>query len=425
MAKEKMRVRKSSEEDRTEYDRHVSDAAEGRGRKTLGGTGITIALIAAIVIIALGVYLVIGHKTYFNDYEVLAQTATGDATRMTYLPYNHSLIKYSQEGITCLDKNGQAVWVESYKMKQPVAVVSGEYIAVADYNGNSVYVFNSNGKISSMETPYIICNIDVASQGVFAVVLENETENFIELYDKNGTNLAEIRTTIADSGYPMDISISDDGKKMVTSYITVNGVTIENSIAMYNFGEVGQNVTDRLVGGFNNLEDTMVPKVEFLNNDTICAFGDNRFQFYSMKEKPSEKGTVSDFQGEVQSIFYNSRYVGIVEKGSSVPTEDNEQDGIPQYVIRVFDTNGSEKFSRTLEYSYNDIYATENEIIVIGTSECRIYDFSGNLKFSYAFNKEVKHLVPTGNSLQYIVVFDDSTEMIKLQYTKEETEEVQ
>ena len=142
--------------------------------------GVWIAVLLILVIgIAGGIFWYIYTKRTYDDYEVLSQTASTDATQMSYVAYNGSLIKYSKEGISYLDKEGNALWMESYKMKQPMVVVSGEYVAAADMNGNAVYIFNKDGKVSSLETPYTICNLDVASQGVVAVVLENETENYI------------------------------------------------------------------------------------------------------------------------------------------------------------------------------------------------------------------------------------------------------
>lgn len=409
--------RGSSISDDRPDDPDEDGAADNRRGFSVGM--IVLILIGGVILGLLAFYIFKRSKVY-NDYEVLSETAGNDATRMTYEAYNDSLIKYSQEGITYLDKNGQAIWVESYKMKQPTAVISDKYIAVADLNGNSVYIFNEDGRVNYMETPYTICNIDVASQGVFAVVLENETENYIEIYDKNGQEIAKHRTTIADSGYPLDITLSNDGTKMMTSFITVNGVTVENSIAAYNYGDVGQNVADRLVGGFNNLGDTIVPKIEFLSNDVACAFGDDQFVVYSMREKPSEKARIDDFQGEIQSIFYNSKYVGVVERSSTMLANDSGEDSLSPYLIKVYNTNGNLQFSKPLEFVYNYLYATEDELVIVGMSECRIYDFNGRLKFSYSFPKEVVNLIPTGNPEQYIVVYDDSTQMIHLLYTEEE-----
>ena len=424
MAKEKRKTVRTEEQQRSKKILSFSSEPETeqpRPRRKFGW----LVILALLAVIAIIVVTHLYQIRSYNDYEVISRVENSDATRMSYAAYNGSLIKYSQEGISYLDRLGELVWVEGYKMKQPVAVISDEYIAVADLNGNSVYIFNEEGKVSYLEMPYTICNVDVASQGVFAVVLENETENFIELYDKNGRNIVEMRTTIADSGYPLDIALSNDGSKLISSYITVDGITIRNSIAAYNFGDVGQNETDRLVGGFNNLDDTIVPKVEFLNNDTICAFGDNQFIFYSMKEKPSEKSKITDLNNEIQSIFYNSKYVGIVENLASSDVSEAEEKERSQYRLRVFDTNGNVRFSKSLNFTYHTIYATEKEIIIVGASESRIYDFHGNLKFSYSFPREVKNIIPTGLPQRYIVVYDDATELIRLQYTKEEDEEVQ
>lgn len=414
MAKEKKRKTSGLEEEQkqkkiVEFSKAEPEKVPEK-RRHFGWIPILLLVLCA----AAGGYWFVQQKRTYNDYEVVSTAETLDATQMSYLAYNGSLLKYSKEGISYLDKDGTVLWMESYKMKQPRVVVSGEYAAAADLNGNSVYIFNASGKAGMIETPYTICNLDVASQGVFAVVLKNEKENYIDLYDKYGEKLVEIRTTIADSGYPLDISLSDSGNKLVTSYITIEGCAIENTIAAYNFDSVGQNTTDRLVGGFNNLEDTIIPKIEFLNDDMICAFGDNRFIFYSMREKPSEKSTVTDFHGEIQSIFYNTKYVGVVEKGVT-------QDSL--YQMRVFDTNGNERFSREINFTYSNIYATEREIFVIGKSDVCIYDMQGTLKFQYTFSKEIKNVVPTGSFMKYIVIYDDSTEIIRLKYTKEETTE--
>ena len=70
-------------------------------------------------------------------------------------------------------------------MKMPQAVVNGDYAAVADMNGRDVYVFNKSGKVSNQTLNYDITNIDIASQGVYVVILSGENENYINAYDKD------------------------------------------------------------------------------------------------------------------------------------------------------------------------------------------------------------------------------------------------
>lgn len=362
------------------------------------------------IVIALGVGLYLFSKTY-DSYEVVSSTEISDYTQLEYKEYMDNLIKYSKDGITYINKKGSTVWSESYAMKRPFAAVSGEYIAVADLNGNSICVFNSKGKVSNIELPQTIRAIDIGSQGVFVVVLEDVSENYIVLYDKNGEVIYEMKKTINKSGYPLAIALSEDGKKLFTSYLLIEGIEIKNGLAAYNFGSVGQNESlDRLVGGYK-FNDTIIAKVEFLDNDTICAFGDNQFIIYSMKEKPSEKAVI-EFDKEIRSVFNSSEYIGVVYENNDIENSD-------QYVLEIFNTNGRSVLKKSFNIAYNKLHLIGNEIVIVGDSECRIYTLKGKLKFSYSFNKKVVDVIPNGNYNEYIVLHEDSIEIIKLKHSKE------
>ncbi len=368
------------------------------------------SLICILIIFGVGIGLYFFSRTY-DSYQVISSTEITDYTQLEYKEYMDNLIKYSKDGITYINKKGNIVWSESYAMKRPFAAVSGEYVAVADLNGKTICIFNSKGKVSSIELPQTIRAIDIGSQGVFVVVLEDVLENYINLYDKNGEIIYEMQKTINNSGYPLAISLSEDGKKLFTSNILIEGIEIKNGLAAYNFGSVGQNEnSERLVGGYK-FDDTIIAKVEFLNNDTVCAFGDNKFVIYSMKEKPSEKAVI-EFDKEIRSVFNSSEYIGVVYENDDIENSD-------QYVLEVFNTNGKSILKKYFNIAYNKIHLINNEIVVVGDSECRIYTLKGKLKFSYSFNKKVVDVIPNGNYNEYIVVHEDSLEIIRLKYSKE------
>jgi hypothetical protein len=267
-------------------------------------------------------------------------------------------------------------------------------------------VFNESGAVSSMTMPYTICDVDVAAQGAFAVVLESDKTNYINLYDKTGSIIYEMQTTIDKSGYPLDISISDDGQKLFTSYINISGTSIENNLAAYNFGDVGQNSNaDRMVGGYM-YENQVITKVEFIDNDTVAAFGTNTISIYSMKEKPSLKATLQ-FTDEIRSIFYNSDYIGVIQNVT-------DAQGGHMYHIKTYDLHGKIKFEDYIDFSYDNIYAADKEIIISGDANCIIYRTNGNIKFDGLLSGKISSVVPNGNRLEYVVVYDDETEIIRL-----------
>ena len=143
-----------------------------------------------------------------------------------------------------------------------------------------------------------------------------------------------------------------------------------------------------------------------MDNNTICAFGDDRFVIYSMREKPSEKANIA-FDQEVKSVVFNSSYIGAV-----VPNQ-NEKDDAP-YVLELYNTNGRKVMTEKIDFDYKKVRMSNNEIIFTGGAETRVYSVKGNLKFSYAFAKNVVDLIPTGYSRRYIVLYDSGSEVIKL-----------
>ena len=366
----------------------------------------SIGLLCLIVLLVWGIYTIITNSAY-NSYEIVEETGVQNASMIDYINYQDSLLKYSKDGAVYVDEKGEAVWNETFAMKMPKADVCGEYAAIADLNGNDVYVFDSEGKVSSTTLPHKVCDIAVASQGAFAVVLESDKVNYINLYDKNGEQISEIQTTIDQGGYPMDIDLSADGEKLFSTYLTLDGATVKNSLTAYNFGPVGQSENaDRIMAGYQ-MDNTIVAKVEFLDNNTICAFGDNLFTIYAMREKPSEKAKVT-FEQEIRSVIFDENHFGVV-----VPNSEGNQDEAP-YLLELYNTNGRKVMTEKIDFSYKKVRLSKEEIIFTGGEETRIYTINGGLKFSCRFSKNVVDLIPTGYSRRYIALYDSGSEVIRL-----------
>ena len=288
-----------------------------------------IAICVVALIILGSIYFV--NRTY-NGYEVVEETGVKNASMLDYIPYQESLLKYSKDGATYVDEKGKAVWNETFAMKMPTADVSGDYIAIADLNGNDVYVFNKEGKVSNTSMPYKICDIEVASQGEFAVILEGESkENYINIYDKNGEPVSEIQTTIDKSGYPMDIDLSSDGQDLLVSYLVVDGINVKSRVALYNFGQEGEDSGDQMIGGFD-FKDTVIPKVSFMGDSKAVAIGDDQMIFFKVGKTISKKQTIS-FDKDVSSVAVNDDYAAFV-------FEDQKKTDQEKYEAVVYNKTG-------------------------------------------------------------------------------------
>ena len=211
------------------------------------------------------------------------------------------------------------------------------------------------------------------------------------------------RSVIAGDGYPIDISIANDGTRLVASYLAVSNGSTQSKVVFYNYSSVGQNEVDRIVGGFNQYKSTLVPDVEFINNTTAVAFGDNIFTIYAIDQKPKITHE-EEFEDKIDTIFYSSKYIGIVFK--STDTEYSQ-------VLRVYDTSGKKVFSKSLNFKYNDICFAGKNVVMYDGSNCIMYSFSGTERFNYTFDKNIVKIVPVKDN-KFIVVNDTTIEEIEL-----------
>lgn len=182
--------------------------------------------------------------------------------------------------------------------------------------------------------------------------------NYVNLYNRKGDIIYEIQSTIGKNGYPLDIAISDNGEKLFVSYMNVGNGVMKNTLTAYNFGDVGQNTNaDRIVGSYE-FDDQVFSKVEFIDNNTVAAFGTKSIELYTMKEKPSVKKSIQ-FSGEARSIFYGTDYVGVIQKNT------NENAKHP-YTIRCYNMRGNNMFSEAFDFDYDNIFTDDEEILVTG-----------------------------------------------------------
>ena len=366
---------------------------------------ILIGLIA-IVVLGIGIYLYNQYRTY-TSYRVLQTLEMKTEVESNYDMFGAYTVQYSKDGIALLDTDGKSIWTKSYSMKSPKIVTNETYIVSADLTGNSIYLFDKDGKSQEYTMPYPIEDVEISDQGVIAVVLEDNNKNYIQLYDKEGNKIVDSNVSIEQSGYPLDIALSKDAMNLVVSYVTIDGMEAKSTIAFYNFGSVGQNAnSNKYVGGFY-YTDTIFPKVEFLDNTTVCAYGDNQAILYQVKNKPSNEEIKIPFDTQVRSIFSNEKYIGFVRRNEKEPENG-------KYIVDVYNKKGSSVFRQAVDIDYQKVKFDGNEIILIGEYECTILRLQGDKKFYSRFDTGITDVIPIGKRNQYLVVESKSLQRIKL-----------
>lgn len=364
---------------------------------------LVVFFLVSLIVIAITTYL-LDYK-YYEDIKVITTREKLDTNTVQYIKYGKKLLRYSRDGASIIDSKGDMLWNGTYDMKEPKADISGEYIVIGDIGNKTFYVYDESGKYEKIETTLPIIQIKVARQGVVLALLQDKQANKITIYNPYSNSnkiLVDFKTSVKD-GYPIDVDISEDGTKIVTSYLSVNNGVADNTVTFYNFSDVGDSVVDRIVGAFLYKQE-LVPQVKFLNNDMICAFGEKSFTLYSMKEKPKEIYK-EEFGEEIQSIFSDENHVGFVFK--SLEEADKNQ-------VKVYNLKGKNVLTEVVGYEFNQVDIYGDDIVFHSDLESNILRLNGTEKFYKTYDRNIQYLIPVNKWNQYYLIDDMNIYKIRL-----------
>ena len=340
----------------------------------------------------------------YTDYEVLVSVDRNDSQNAEYCKFGDGFLRYSRDGIAYYGSDMIPQWNNAYQLQTPIIDICGEYCAVASAGGSQLYVFNKEGAVMSVDTALAIITVSVSAKGYVAVILEDTDVEYIAMYDTAGEKVYNIKTFIKGKGTPTDISISDDGAKLAVAYTTIGDLGINTSVIFYNFGEVGKNESERLVGGFDQYEGMLIPHIQFVNEDTMVAFATEKVSIYKISQYPE---LITDIipEMEIHSVFYSDKYIALIYAGYSQEYP---------YNILVYDLKGTNVFNHGIDKAYKSYEFADNNILMYDDNKALLVDFNGKTRFEYEFDIAVDALINIEGDDVYSYINSRKIQKIKL-----------
>ncbi|MDO5425169.1 MAG: DUF5711 family protein [Eubacteriales bacterium] len=355
-----------------------------------------------VVLVCLLVALVLYFKPA-SSYRIVSGDGWTDVNGTSYETFGKNLLKYSPDGVSCITSKGEVKWSTTYSMQTPIAAVCGTTAAVAEQQGTQVYIFNETGLTGQFETTLPILKIQVAKQGVVSVVLEDDDVTWIDFYETDGTEIATNRTTINDSGYPMDMALSPDGLKIMVSYLLATEGTMSSKIAFYNFDSVGQAEINNLVSSAD-YENAVIPQTYFVSTSVSVAIHHDGFSVYRGSQIPEVK-VHKTFTEEILSTFHDDSYIGFV-----FASDRDEY----KYKIQLYNLSGKLVMQRYLTQDYTGIRIQSGNVIVYNEKMFEIYTSGGRKKASVTYDKPIADVVKVNGLSTYLVATSESTDLIQI-----------
>ena len=362
-------------------------------------------VIAVIVIVTIGVCFQLWSalRTY-SKYEVRSKTERQDSVAAKYTTFLGKLVEYNNDGIVYKDENDELIWNQSFEMSTPMVSICEGYLAIYDRGGTLIYIMTSSGMAKKIETTTPISTVCIANQGTVAVLMKEDNVSTVRMYDRKGKELTNGEFYGEKGSFPVDIALSNDAQKLAVDMLDVTEGSVRSTVSFYNFGSVGQNEIDNNVGTYT-YDNTLISEISYVASNRMIAIEDSGYIVFEGTQKPAPKREVK-FETEVQSVFYNNKYVGTVY---SSPKKEGG------WNIKVYDMAGKTAMENESTIAYDKIeFLDNNEICIRNAHDCELYTIHGIRKFSYTFDKDIYKILSGSDSQSYTFVLSGERDEVHL-----------
>lgn len=356
----------------------------------------------AVIIIVITVLLVFYQKQSYSKISVVHSADRVSIETNSYMNNYGTIIAYSKDGVSCIDEKGSTIWNMTYEMQNPIVKRSSNYVGVGDYNGHVISVIDNSGDISEIDTTIPIRDFSVSKEGLVAAILEDTGNSWVNLYDIKGNKIGEIKATMSKTGYPLCVALS--GEVMAVSYLHVDSDTMKSGVTFYNFGGVGENVTDKIVSSYE-YPDTVVPTLEFMNNELLMAVGDNRLMYFEGEKIPKS----------TKDVLFTDNIIGVYHGSSQVCLVCYDTSGENKYRLDIYDTKGRLTGTYCYSMDFKDILVGNGVVLIYNEGQCIVVDSNGNEKYNDFFEDQVQFIATTSSDKKYLFVKERSLDTVRFE----------
>lgn len=397
--REALRRRLIEQTEESEQHYNAPDRVNGELLKRRGRLSDIFMLLTLVTVFSLALLFNLhnyGYTTYAYD---RMTTVSGSQTARLY-PFCEGNLILENDALTYL-VDGKTQFTTSVSVKNPVLAFRGGYFSFYDRGGYQIHICDATGILSSVRVSRKILGMDISENGVAAVFTESNDAAYISYFDRYGNRLPiEVKTVLDASGYPVKISISPDGQKLIALYFTTANGIGESRLNFYDF-ENGKEESGYAVASFDDYygTNTFLVDAKFIDNNHAVVVGDNLLSFLSYSEKHTVSETRLPLSDDVRSVCFTDRRLLTVEaEGRESRCTVYGADG---EILSFF--NGPADYDTLIANDHYLVFGDREKLLYYNMSGKKRYEGSlVEAPLSMAFSEERCILVNTGSMINKI-----------------------
>ena len=370
---------------------------------------IIIAVILAILLIIILFFCFNpSFRNFFTIY-IFRKQANQDKLNSITLEEDESSYVYAYDKyITVLKRNilytynasGNVTSETDLKISKPLFASNNRFLAVAEQNGDAIYLISGSNIIWQSTIDGNISKIKVNNKGYVSVIVSGTSyKSIVITFDSKGKKMFK---TYLSSTIAVDTDISNDNKYLSVAEVDYSGSIIKSMIKTISIEKAKSDPTNSVIFTFNGEENSLITKISYQNKNILSCMYNDSIHFLNISDENDSKVVTFDNQCNFADIHLKNNILYTSSKSSGFSNNITVNiSTVPSGNISTYQLKGSIKS-----------VVTYNEKIAINVgSEIHFIGLNGWLIKKYTSSNEINSII-LGDSIAG-VVYKDKIEIIQ------------
>ena len=316
-----------------------------KGISTLAKVVIAAVFVLAAVLVQIFFVSGMGQRYMYMENTGHSVTYSFDASAMFHSNDSRFFYFATRNGIRMYPSNGNPPsWTHTFNFTRPMMTSAGDIVAMADYRGRRVYVFNASGHLFTADVGYPVLNFSVTDTGILTTIVSYDTGFGVHVYNQHRTSHPPLfywSVHEYDGMYiPTMAEVSCDGRYIAVAMLDVN--VMLNSYVLFSYvNQRDAPGTDNGLFGTERFTGQLITAMRFMDNNRLIVAATDEIRCFQVGPGRAFVREVwpMELSNRLSHIeFYGGSHFAFVTGEAIVGVEDPDPIG----TVRIFSINGIE-----------------------------------------------------------------------------------
>lgn len=311
--------------------------------------------------------------------------------------------------ITVLNKNILYTYTSSgaisskndINITSPIFSSNHQFLAVAENNGNNIYLISGSNIIWQNSVDGNITKINVNKNGYVSVIVSGTSYKSIVIsFDAKGNELFK---TYLSNNMAIDTDISNDNKYLSIAEIDYSGSIIKSMVKNISIEKARTDPTNSVIYTYSLKENTLLTDIKYQDKNYLICIDNNSVHLLNISD-----------QTDTELLTFNNNYefVDVNLKNNFIYTSNKNQGFSNISNINILNTQNSSVSKYEFKGSIKSLYTYGEKIAINTGSEVHFIGLNGWLIKKYDSYSEINNII-LGDNIAGII-YKDRIEIIEI-----------